>query len=144
MDTEKQPVDIFEEIKKLNLPPEKFVVVGSGILSAKGIRPAYDLDLVVTQEVFDECVKRGWEVKPWTRTGRVGKSWLKKGNVEMMLELGLKDVIITTKELIQGGENINGIWFMGLAHLVQFKKEYARPKDFIDIALIEDFLRKTI
>lgn len=134
-------IDIFREVKKLNFPPGHFVVVGSAIMAVKGIRPAYDLDIVVTQELFDTCKSEGWELKPWTRTGKVGKEWLKKGTTDLLLELGFGDEALTAKDLMKEGEFIDGFWFLSLDQLIKFKKDYGRPKDFDDIALMEKFLK---
>lgn len=41
--------NIFEKVKELNLPSGKYVVVGSGILDAMGIRPASDVDIAATK-----------------------------------------------------------------------------------------------
>ncbi len=141
---EMTPIDIFKELEKLNFPIGEYVVAGSGIMSAKGIRPAYDLDIVVTQELFDECLENGWELRPWTRTGKVGKSWLKKEGVELLLELGFEDEAMTAKDLMKEGEIVNGVPFLSLHQLIKFKKDYGRPKDFEDIALMEEYLRRGV
>lgn len=53
-------MNIFEELKKLEIPKEDFVVLGSGILSALGIREAKDIDLLVKPELFEKLKKDGW------------------------------------------------------------------------------------
>ena len=135
------PINIFEEVRKLDFPSDQFIIVGSGIMAAKGIRPAYDLDIVVTQELFDSCKANGWELRPWTRTGKVGKEWLKRGITDLLLELGFDDGAMTATDLMKNGETIDGLHFLSLEQLIKFKRDYGRPKDFEDIALIEEFLR---
>lgn len=138
-----EPIDIFAEVKKLNFPTRDFIVVGSGILAAKGIRPAYDLDIVVTEELFEKCKSEGWEIMPWTRTGKIGKEWLKKGISDLMLEISFEDKGLSARDLIKDGEIIKGINFLSLAQLIAFKKEYGRQKDFDDIRLVETYLTQT-
>lgn len=135
------PIDIFEEIKKLNFPPDHFIVVGSGIMAVKGIRDAYDLDIVVSQELFDKCKSEGWELKPWTRSGRIGKDWLKGDIADLMIESQLGDEDYNLEKLKEEGELINGIWFLSLDQLIKFKRNYGRPKDFDDIALMEKYTK---
>jgi len=135
------PIDIFKEVEKLGFPEGEYIVVGSGIMAAKGIRPAYDLDIVVTQKLFNDCIKNGWELRPWTRTGKVGKEWLKKEGVELLLELGFQNEAMTAIDLMKEGEVINGIPFLSLYQLIKFKKDYGRPKDFDDIALMKEYLK---
>lgn len=44
---------IFEDVKKLNLPTDQYAVVGSGVMSAHGIRSHHDVDLIVTKNLFE-------------------------------------------------------------------------------------------
>ncbi len=140
MSTSKEAIDLFSEINALHFPQGEYIVVGSGIMAAKGIRPAYDLDVVVTQKLFDLCLQQGWELKPWTRVGKVGKGWLKKGIVDLHLEINCKDEDFTAEDLLRSAEVINDIPFISLEQLSVFKKEYGRPKDFEDIELISQYL----
>lgn len=41
----------FEHLKKLDLPKDQFVVIGSGALSIRGIRGAKDVDVIVTESL---------------------------------------------------------------------------------------------
>ena len=136
------PLNIFPEIRALNFPAGQFIVVGSGILAAKGIRPAYDLDIVVTPELFEACRAAGWEARPWTKPGMIGKEWLRRadGLVDLMLESVCGAGCFDALELMKEGEVIDGIMFMSLPQLIRFKRDYGRPKDFEDIALIEKYL----
>lgn len=117
------------------------MIVGSGIMSVKGIRDAYDLDIVVSKELFDKCKSDGWKLMPWTRIGRPGKEWLKGDIADLMIgvQSGNKDYDL--EDLKKEGELIEGIWFLSLKQLIQFKKNYGRPKDFDDIKLMEGYLK---
>lgn len=140
--TPQKPINIFEEVKKLNFPANHFMVVGSGIMAVKGIRDAYDLDIVVSQELFDKCKSDGWELKPWTRSGRPGKDWIKGDIADLMTEIQSDDEDYDLEKLKEEGEFIDGLWFLSLNQLIKFKKNYGRPKDFDDIALMEKYLKE--
>lgn len=60
-----KPMNIPQELATLNLPPNSFVVVGSGILNALGIRESNDIDLIVTPEVFASLEQRGYAESSW-------------------------------------------------------------------------------
>lgn len=135
-------MDIFTRVKELNFPIGHYVVVGSGILAAKGIRETNDLDIVVSQELFEKCKTAGWEVLPWTKESIPGKEWLKRGDVEVYVQLSRKTGSISAKELLENAEVIDGIPFISLEDLVDFKREYGRPKDFEDIKLIEAHIER--
>lgn len=136
----KSHLNIFRELERLNFPKDQFIVVGSGIMAAKGIRPSYDLDIVVSPELFERCENEDWELRPWTRTGSVGKPWLEKGTSDLMLEIHYNGEGLDIHDLKRDGEQIHGYWFISLPQLIRFKKVYGRPKDFEDIALIEKYL----
>lgn len=139
--THQKAINIFEEVKKLDFPSEHFMVVGSGIMAVKGIRDAYDLDIVVSQELFNKCKNDEWELKPWTRSGRIGKDWLKGGSVDLVTEIQSGDEDYDLEKLKEEGEFIDGVWFLSLNQLIKFKRIYGRPKDFDDIALMEKYLK---
>lgn len=133
-------MNIFAKIKELNFPSGHYIIVGSGILAAKGIRETNDLDIVVTPGLFERCRSEGWEVFPWTKKSIPGKDWLKKGIVEVYIQLSRKTGGISAKELLKNAEIIEGIPFITLESLIDFKREYGRPKDFEDIQIIEAYM----
>jgi len=45
-------MNIFERVKKLNLPLGEYVVIGGGILEALGIRNTNDVDIIVVPKLF--------------------------------------------------------------------------------------------
>ncbi len=134
-------MNIFEAVRELNFPDGKYIVVGSGILAAKGIRETNDLDIIVTPDLFEKLKSEEWTVYPWTKESISGRDWLKKNNVEAYIQLSRKTGGISAEELLKNAEVINGIPFITLEQLVDFKREYGRPKDFDDIKLIEEYLR---
>ena len=111
-------------------------------MAIKGIREAYDLDIVVSKELFDTCKSNGWEPKTWTRSGRPGKDWLRKDIVDLMTETLSGNENYDLERLKKEGELINGVWFLSLNQLIKFKQDYGRPKDFDDIALMEKYLKE--
>lgn len=137
-------MNLFEEIRALHFPDGQYVIVGSGIMAAKGIREAHDLDIVVTPVLFEKCRDEGWEVRPWTKPGLEGKEWLKRGIVDLHLEVNSGTVRSTAEDLLREAEIINGIPFITLEQLAVFKRAYGRPKDFEDIKLIEAYLEKQV
>lgn len=134
-------MDVFTELDRLNLPHGQYVVVGSGIMAAKGIRPVNDLDIVVTPAVFEIFKElKGWELLPWTKEGIEGKEWLRNGEVEIYEQLSRKEGSLSVEDLLKDSEIINGVPFITLDKLVEFKRAYGRAKDFEDVCTIENYL----
>ena len=130
-------MDIFEEVKKLNLPIGKYVVVGSGVMAAKGIRDINDVDLLVTENVYEMIGKQDG----WTLESKSDGWTLKKGIYEVDKVFKYKEYNPGTDYLINTAEIIEGIPFMQLLELVKFKETLGREKDVKDVELIKNYLQ---
>lgn len=135
---------IFERVKELKFPIGQYVVVG-GALEAHGIRKSGDVDIIATNELFDELIEQGW-TQYLLNTYDVGEDGTKrkvnKGDVDVMTEFSWKAVTIArTPELIARAEIIQGIPFVPLRLLLQWKEVSEREKDSRDAELLRDYLK---
>lgn len=126
--------ELFKELKELNLPKGKFAIFGSGPMVIRGLRESEDLDLIVTQDVFDEFKNRG----DWNFEIRTCEE-LQKGNIEMCHEWGPGEWDID--KLINEAEIIDDLPFVRLEEVLKWKKIYNREKDIRDIELIESYFK---
>ena len=127
-----------ERVKWLNLPVDQYIVVGSGLLDVLGIRRSNDIDLVVDEALYDKLrglpgyvedssldeerlLYRGGEAELW-------KSW---PTMYGRWRIG---------DFMSGSEIINGVRFITLDFLRQWKVWHDQPKDRQDIALIDAYL----
>ncbi len=130
---------ICDQVKSLNLPLGQYVVVGGGVLAAHGIRDFKDIDILITEELFDELKKNGWTVKV--------TSWGSNNVVNGIVEAGpgivsCKNYEPDITKVIKEADIINGIPFMNLYELVKFKKALGREKDLADVRLVEEHLKE--
>ncbi|MEO8105270.1 MAG: hypothetical protein ABI602_02945 [Candidatus Saccharibacteria bacterium] len=123
-------MNIRQEILNLNLPKDSFIVVGSGILGALGIRESNDIDMIVTQSVFDLLDRSGWKHGNW-----VDQVVLQKG----LFDIGTLWMGKTLDGLIKDATIIGGIPYLSLDDLLTWKREKLRPKDIRDVELILAF-----
>ncbi len=126
---------IIKKVQALNLPEDQFVIIGSGTLAVLGIREAEDIDVSVTQELFDILSKQG----DW----RVEGDLLKKENIELKSGIWNKEYPVSTDQLIKSSLIIDGVRFINLQELLRFKDAMGREKDMRDITLIHEYLRST-
>lgn len=139
-------MNISERVKKLKLPFGKYVVVG-GAMEAYGIRPAKDIDIVVTEDLFDDLKKQGWVMcecekckDKWAHGSR--DRILKGDGVDILSEYSWYGKYYKgTEELIREAVIIDGVPYVQLEELVTWKKAANREKDQKDVKLIEEFLR---
>jgi hypothetical protein len=136
-------MDIFSRIKELNLPIGKYVVYGSGVLEAHGIRKANDVDLVVDDDLYQELKNRGWKRKILFSTRMWHCKALSdgKGN-EAYTNLKWRNYNVKTPYLIENAEVINGIPFMQLKSYLDYKKILPRDKDKRDVDLIQNYFSR--
>lgn len=130
----------FENLKKLNLPTDHFVVVSSGALSVRNLRDFEDIDVVVTESLWNEMIKKY----------KVGINSFGVENLELESDIEIlnpaqsifgNSKIVPIKEIFEQADIFDGIKFINLDHLKKIKKELGREKDLKDIALIDNYLK---
>ena len=134
-------MDIYKEIDQLDLPTGEYVVLGSGILGALGIRAIADVDLLVTPRLFGQLRDRGWVYSTLDYGGQLREK-LTFGEAEAFQDFWYGDQNPDPAQLIANAELIKGVPFLPLAALLKIKHVLGRPKDQSDITLIEDYLAR--
>ncbi|WKZ29406.1 MAG: hypothetical protein QY323_01600 [Patescibacteria group bacterium] len=128
-----------QEVKKLDLPIGAYVVIGSGIMSALGIRESEDIDLLVTPGLFEDLKKRGWNYGDVVIDGRQREK-LAFGRAEAYKDLWYGNERVDAADLIARAEMIEDIPFQPLEELVKMKRAMDREKDRRDIESIMNYL----
>lgn len=127
-----------ERVKRLGLDSSQFVVIGSGILDAYGIRRADDIDLVVTEGLFGKLVRRkslelavrhGEKVVSGDIDGERVEAWLTWVTPDLQSAASLD-------YLVQHSTKIDGVRFVSLEYIEAWKKTARRTKDLQDLELI--------
>lgn len=128
-----------EKFKEFGIPTSEYIIAGSGPMAIRGIREAQDVDVVVTEKIWNELVKK-YEVKK----NSFGKEKLDLSeDIEI---LNPAESIFTNSKLVPAAEifaqadEFDGIKFISLEHLKIFKQYLGREKDFEDIKLIDEYL----
>lgn len=129
--------DYLKAVRQLDLPAQDYIVVGSGVLSALGLREAGDIDLVVSQAVYDEFEAAGaWRGKNYAD----GTRGLTNGLYEACLNWDDRNGDPNLQDLKRQEISIEGVPFVHLARLRAWKQNMGRPKDLADILLIDRYL----
>jgi len=131
-------MDIFERVKNLGFPIGEYIVFGSGILEALGIRESRDIDVMVLPELF----KKLRESKKYKEEMRWGKIFLFGEDIDIGAKLDWENYSTTIEEAINTAMIINGIPFLNIKETIKFKKAMGREKDTRDIKLIKGYLKK--
>lgn len=131
-------MNIFNKLKELSFPVGHYVVVGSGLMAALGIREARDLDIAVDKKLFEHLKKS----KKYIEEIKFGRLFLVTDDVEIIPQLNWDDYSTTISQAISSAKKINGFPFLNIEETIKFKRALGREKDFNDIKLIEDYLER--
>ena len=136
-------INFKENLEKIGLDAENAIVIGSGILSALGLRESQDIDVVVDEVAYErlsvdaqfkKADNHGHEVLVGSLF-EIGKSWFVLGK-EWTFDDFLNHSVV-----------IEGVRYATIQFILDVKKSWAlepdaRQKDKDDIKLIEEYLKK--
>jgi hypothetical protein len=119
-------MDIFKKLKELDLPFGHYVIIGSGILAALGLRPANDLDIAVDNYLLEKLKSS----PDFREKNKYSKLFLESEDVEIITELQWEHYPTTIEQAIKSAEIIMTYPFLNLDETIKFKKALGREKDF--------------
>ncbi|GGJ94302.1 hypothetical protein GCM10011583_27220 [Streptomyces camponoticapitis] len=132
-------VSLILKLLSLGLPPDDYVVAGSGPLLAHGLRDEIgDLDLVARGAAWKAVSTMAVPVAAPSGHGRMVV--LADGQIEVFDRWlpGTGD----PGRLIESAERVQGIPFCPLREVLGWKERSDRPKDRADVELIKDYLSR--
>lgn len=135
--------DLFQRVKDLSLPLGEYALFGSAPMGIRGLRECHDVDIIVTKKLWNKYKdKSGW-ILVKTQDKDKYSDGLRNNGIELWKDWWPKWNI---KKLIQEAEIIDGLPFVRLEEVLNWKKHIAIErdfeKDFKDIEIIENFLQK--
>ena len=127
---------LLKRLRDLGLPKGCFAIFGSGPMGIRNIIDCNDLDVIVTKEVYSDMRKTGdWEIKK-----NEFCDYLERDGIEIYVSWHPSSWDIC--RLIQEAEMIDGLPFVKLLKVVEWKTIFDRDKDSVHLKLINDFLSK--
>lgn len=132
--------EIIDKVKELNLPEGGYIVFGSCPMAAAELREAGDIDFLVSEEVLEQFKAAGWKEidkgpndKPLTYdVFEAHTSW------------DFASYKPTLKQLLATADIIDGVPFASLQEVRRWKAASGRPKDLVDIDLIDKHLKSKL
>ena len=134
---------IKEALSDIGLNSDNSVVIGSGILSALNIRSINDIDVLVSNKMFDKLSSTGhFELK-----SSHGKNVLVSGDLEIRNSWSVLEENWNLDRLVSQSEIIKGVRYITLDFLFRVKKDWAkgaspRQKDLRDVEMIRSYLNR--
>lgn len=107
-------------------------------MAAAGIREAQDIDLLVSEEVFKRLQHADWKV---LNKGS-NDNPLVSGDFEAHSNWNFTSYKPTLKHLLTAATFIEDVPFASLNEVRKWKVASGRPKDLVDIKLIDKYFKK--
>lgn len=124
------------KIKSLNLQRGSYIVYGSAPLAILGIREVNDIDLLVSPELYEELRNKGWK--------KICKGPADEPVVLEIFEAhpnwNFSPYAPTLSELLTRATEYKGVSFASLEDVRKWKAASGRPKDIVDLKLIDYYL----
>jgi len=128
------------KLRRLNIPLNKALIVGSGTLALLGLKANDDLDLWVTKDAYNR-MKNNKKLHPVKQHGRVFYV-----NKDQSIECS--DSMPCTKgrveDYLKRAIVIYGFHFKSVDDVIAWKKCMGRPKDLEHIKLLEKYKKNSV
>lgn len=134
-------IEHINQFRRLRLPANKCLIVGSGTLALFGLKKNNDIDVWVTDDLYNKLHKHK-DLKPVNRNDREGRIFYEThdGNIEITKNLPCTNG--NFKEYFNRSITVYGIHFKSLNDVLTWKKCMGRPKDLKDIRIIKEYLKR--
>lgn len=134
-------MNILNSLQEIGLNTENSVVIGSGILSAHGIRDSNDIDIVTDDKTYNSLAAN----TRFTKAENHGREILTGELFEIGTSWGVLGKDQAFDELIKHSIVVDGVRYITIEFLSAVKKSWTenndvRQKDIDDVKLIEDYL----
>lgn len=130
-------MSIIERVTALGLPLDEIVVIGSGLLDALQLRVSNDVDLVVSESVFERLKS----TEGYIYSLKYGEQRLEKNDLEIWRTWG-NQPDETYEMLRRNGVEIAGVWFCSPDMIIRHKEARRTPKDIRDVAMLREYVQK--
>ncbi len=132
--------DVITKVKSLNFPKGSYVVFGSAPLAVLDIREVRDIDLLVSQDLYEGLENDGWKkvIKGPKDTPVTFDIFEAHPNWDF------SPYAPTLSELLSRAIEAEGFPFASLEDVRKWKAASGRPKDLVDLKLIDEYLAKQI
>ncbi len=130
-------LNFLDELKALDFPTSQYAIFGSGPLAVRNLREANDIDIIVKQELWDKLAKQYPPHGKETIKGPVTSIAI--GNIEIYRDW--LNMTPKVNEMIANAEIIEGLPFVKMEYVIEWKTFMGREKDRNDLELINNYLK---
>ena len=117
------------------MPIGKYALFGSAPLGIRKLRNCRDIDIIVTEVLWNKYKEDNWEIK----VTPYGSQYLLNNEIELLKDWkpGQWDI----RKLIEEAEIIDGLPFVKIERVPEWKRLRGKEKDLEDIKTIKNFCK---
>lgn len=127
-----------KELDVLGLDSNEYMITGGGVLAVHGIRDCEDLDIVASDNLWQQLIK-DYPDAVETLPGICDNMYI--GDIQIMSNFQEKDRPWSTEQQLEEADSIDGRKYQTLERIKFFKQQQGRPKDLEDVRLINKYLK---
>jgi len=125
---------------ELSFPPGENAIFGGACLAMRSIRTTSDLEIFVSDKLYQNLKEQGWEERVAGSTGASYLTTTVQGvPVLVFITCGSERWRPNAQAYLKKPELVDGLPCMPLEDMYAWKAATARPKDLVDLKLIEDY-----
>lgn len=130
--------DLFQKVREMRLPIGKYALFSSAPMGIRELKECSDIDLIVFEDLWQKYKnKLGWEY----RITENGVEYIESDDGVIKIWHDWRPWHQDIALFIKNAEIIDGLPFVRLEYVLEWKKKFGREKDLKDIEIIEKFLR---
>ena len=133
-------VSHINKLRRLGLPLNKVLIVGSGTMALLGIKKNDDLDLWVTEDVF-RSMKNNKKLKPVMQHGRLFYETA-DGAIESSNSMPCTKGRV--EDYLKRAIIVYGFHFKTVEDVITWKKCMGRPKDKVHVKMLEKYKKNRV
>lgn len=123
----------FSHLRKWGLPVSEYAIIGSGLLGIRNLRPIGDIDIIVTEALWQTLAEKFGVTSP----DGIARIAFPDGVVEAFPASSPYNSEIPDR--IANAEIIEGLPFDSFETVLYYKRKMGREKDLKDIHLLENW-----
>lgn len=123
-----------QELDQIDLLVDEYAITASGPMAVREIRDSKDLHIIVSDHLWKELVQK-YEITAGTISDNIHI-----GNIDVIGNSKMSDDTYSIEDQIRTADIIDGKKYVKLEIIKYFKQKMARPKDLVDVDLIDKYL----
>jgi hypothetical protein len=120
---------------------DDFVLINGAALAMRGLRHAHDVDILVSQRMWNALLDRRWPMSRWSSPAGTVRSLLDtRVGMVAYRDITVPGFPLTYEMAERTADRVMGVQCISTSLLGQWKRAYGRATDIADLDLIDRYI----